>query len=259
MYCRALRWGKRLVVVLDILYALLIGPLELFFEVLYAITYRTIGDPGLSIIFLSLAMNFLVLPLYRRADAMQEAERERAKRMKPWTDHIKKTFKGDERFMMLQTYNRQCGYKPTDALKGSVSLLLEIPFFIAAYNFLSNLQLLRGVPFGPIADLGAPDGLIHVGPFSLNLLPVLMTAINCLSAAIYLKGFPLKDKIQTYGMALIFLVLLYNSPPGLVVYWTCNNIFSLVKNVFYKMKNPKKVLWAMSCCFIAAVILFAFF
>jgi membrane protein insertase Oxa1/YidC/SpoIIIJ len=32
-------------------------------------------------------------------------------------------------------------------------------------------------------------------------------------------------------MALIFLVLLYNSPSGLVLYWTCNNIFSLGKNL----------------------------
>ena len=227
---------------LDILYALLIGPLELFFEVLYSAAYRLIGNPGVSIVVLSLAMNFLVLPLYRRADAMQEAERERAKRMKPWTDHIKKTFKGDERFMMLQTYNRQCGYKPTDALKGSVSLLLEIPFFIAAYNFLSHLDLLRGVSFGPIADLGAPDALLQVGDLSINVLPLLMTALNLLSALVYMKGLPLQNKIQMYGIAAIFLVLLYNSPAGLVFYWTLNNLFSLVKNVFYKLKRPGFVL-----------------
>ena len=40
---------------------------------------------------------------------------------------------------------RQNNYSPTNALRGSVSLLLEIPFFIAAYHFLSNLELLRGV------------------------------------------------------------------------------------------------------------------
>ncbi|WP_228378566.1 hypothetical protein [Treponema endosymbiont of Eucomonympha sp.] len=30
-------------------------------------------------------------------------------------------------------------------------------------------------------------------------------------------------------MALVFLVLLYNSPAGLVLYWTVNNVFSLAK------------------------------
>lgn len=229
-------------IVLTSLYKLLIGPLELFFEVLFSITFRFVRNPGLSIIILSLAMNFLVLPLYRRADAMQEEERDRAARMKPWVDHIKKTFKGDERFMMLQAYYRECGYKQTDALKGSLSLMLEIPFFIAAFHFLSNLVLLRGEPFGPIADLGAPDALIHLGGLSVNLLPILMTAINIVSAAIYMKGFPLKNKVQMYGIAAIFLVLLYNSPAGLVFYWTLNNVFSLVKNVFYKLRNPRKVL-----------------
>ena len=223
-------------------YQLLIGPLELFFEFVFAFAYRATLDPALSILILSLAMNFLVLPLYRRADAMQEEERDRAQAMAPWVNHIKRTFKGDERFMMLQTYYRQCGYKQTDALKGSVSLLLEIPFFIAAYHFLSNLALLDGVQLGPIANLGAPDALISVGGLSINFLPILMTAINVVSAAIYMKGFPLKSKIQMYGIAAIFLVLLYASPAGLVLYWTLNNLFSLVKNIFYKLKNPGLVL-----------------
>ena len=231
---------------LDLIYALFIGPLELFFEVLYAVAFRLIGDPGLAIVALSLAMNFLVLPLYRRADAMQEAERERAKRMKRGNDHIRKTFKGDERFMMQQTFNRQNGYAPTDALKGSVSLLLEIPFFIAAYHFLSTLSLLRGVPFGPIADLGAPDALLQVGGVAINVLPLLMTAINLASAIVYMKGLPLANKVQMYGIAAIFLVLLYNSPSGLVFYWTLNNIFSLVKNLFYRMRDPRRVLVALA-------------
>lgn len=229
-------------IILSSIYQVLIGPLELFFEVIYSIAYRLIGDPGLAIVFLSLAMNFLVLPLYRRADAMQEAERDRSARMKPAVDHIKKTFKGDERFMMLQTYYRQNGYKQTDSLKGSISLLLEIPFFIAAYYYLSELSLLNGVSFGPIPDLGAPDALLQIGSITINVLPLLMTAINVVSAAVYMKGFPISSKIQMYGIAAIFLVLLYNSPAGLVFYWTLNNIFSLFKNLFYKLKHPGKVL-----------------
>ena len=233
-------------IILTSIYAILIGPLELFFEVVFSGAYQLLSDPGLSIIFLSLAMNFLVLPLYRRADAMQEAERDRSARMKPDLDHIRKTFKGDERFMVQQTYYRQNGYKQTDALKGSVSLLLEIPFFIAAYHFLSNLEILRGVSFGPLVDLGAPDGLIQIGGITINALPLIMTAINVVSAAIYMKGFPLKSKVQMYGIAAIFLVLLYASPSGLVFYWTLNNLFSLVKNLFYKLKHPGRALAAVA-------------
>ncbi|MBR5094392.1 MAG: YidC/Oxa1 family membrane protein insertase [Oscillospiraceae bacterium] len=226
----------------SMLYRLLIGPLELFFEVVFSLADHVLHDPGLSIIALSLAMNFLVLPLYRRADILQARQRDRELALKPWVDHIKKTFSGDERFMILQTYYRQNGYKQTDALKGSVSLLLEVPFFIAAYRFLSGLALLQGVPFGPIRDLGAPDGLLQVGGTAVNVLPILMTVINLISAAIYLKGFPLKDKLQMTAMALIFLVLLYGSPAGLVFYWTLNNIFSLCKNIFYKLRRPGRAL-----------------
>lgn len=227
------------------LYRLLIGPLELLFETVFAVADRLVGNHGVAIVFLSLAMNFLVLPLYRRADAMQEEQRDATERLRPGVEHIKKTFKGDERFMMLQTYYRQNHYKQTDALKGSVSLLLEIPFFIAAYRFLSGLQLLQGVAFGPIRDLGAPDGLLALGGVTINVLPILMTVINLISAEIYMKGFPFKSKIQMYVMALLFLVLLYTSPAGLVFYWTLNNVFSLLKNVFYKLRRPGLVLGAL--------------
>ena len=118
--------------ILGILYGLLIKPLELIFEIIYVMANRVIGNPGLSIIALSIAMNFLVLPLYLKADAMQMEQAEIEKGLQKWTNHIKKTFKGDERFMILQTYYRQKNYKPTQALRGSFSLLLEIPFIIAA-------------------------------------------------------------------------------------------------------------------------------
>lgn len=241
--------------ILTILHSLIIGPLKLFFDVIFSVANRFLHHPGLSIIFLSLAMNFLVLPLYMRADALQEEEKEMEAKMKPRVNQIKAAFKGDERFMILQTYYRQVGYKQTDALKGSVSLLLEIPFFIAAYQFLSNLSILQGVSFGPILDLGQPDALITIGSLTINILPILMTVINFVSAAIYTKGSPLKNKIQIYGIAVIFLVLLYQSPSGLAFYWTLNNVFSLVKNIFYKLKHPGRVLAVLaSICGLALLV-----
>ncbi len=228
--------------VLDVLYTILIMPLGLSFEVIYVIANNIINDPGLSIIALSLTMNILVLPLYMRADKMQEKERDTEARLRKGVAHIRKTFSGDEKAMMLQTYYRQNNYRPTDVFKGSVSLLLEIPFFIAAYMFLSNLQTIQGVSFWIIPDLGAPDGLLHLGDITINLLPFIMTALNIISCLLFTKGMPLKTKIQLYGMALFFLVFLYSSPSGLVFYWTLNNLFALIKTIFYKIKNPKLVL-----------------
>ncbi len=243
----------------SVLETLLIGPLKLIFEVIYNFAYRFVGHPGLAIIFLSLVMNILVLPLYRQADAMQEASRDIENKLSKGVAHIKKTFSGDERMMILQTYYRQNHYKPTDALHGSVSLLLEIPFFMAAYQFLSHLEILNGATFGPIKDLSLPDGLITIGDFSINLLPILMTAVNVISSALYLKGFPMKTKVQLYAMAAFFLVFLYTSPAGLVFYWTLNNVFSLVKTIFYKIKNPQKVLRLLTAVIGVSSIIFGGF
>lgn len=225
-----------------ILYSLTIRPLQLFFEVIYTITNTWIHNPGLSIVVLSLAMNFLVLPLYKRADAVQEEEKNIENKLRDGVAHIRKTFKGDEKMMILNTYYRQNNYRPTDVFKGSISLFLEIPFFIAAYQFLSHLSVLQGVSFGPIRDLGAADALISIGAISINVLPIIMTAVNLVSCFIFTKGYPLKTKIQLFGMAVFFFFFLYKSPSGLVFYWTLNNVFSLIKTIFYKLKNPKKVL-----------------
>ena len=242
---------------ITILETIFLGPLKLVFEIIFRGANSIVENPGIAIIFLSLLMNILVLPLYKRADAMQEKTRDVEAKLQKGVSHIKKTFSGDERMMILQTYYRQNDYKPTNALNGSVSLLLEIPFFMAAYQFLSGLEVLDGVPFGPIKDLGAPDGLIVIGSITVNLLPILMTAVNVVSSAIYLKGFPLKTKIQLYAMALFFLVFLYTSPSCLVFYWTLNNVFSLLKNIFYKIKDPQKVLrYSLSAVGIACVIAF---
>lgn len=232
---------KRYMSFITLLYTVIIGPLELLFEQVFALACHFTSDPGLSIVFLSLAVNFLVLPLYRRADAVQDEARETEKKLAPWVSHIKKTFTGDERFMMLQAYYRENHYRPSDALKGSVSLMLEIPFFMAAYNFLSGLAMLEGASFGPIRDLASPDGLLVLGGMSVNVLPIAMTVINIISGIIYTKGSSLREKIQLFVMAGLFLVLLYDSPAGLVFYWTLNNLFSLVKNILCRTLDLHKM------------------
>ena len=240
---------------LAIMETVLLGPLKLLFEFLFQWTNQVVKNPGTSIVFLSLFVNLLVLPLYKRADKIQAEARDVEAKLKDGIEHIKKYFTGDERMMILQTYYRQNNYKPTDALKSSISLLLQIPFFITAYRFLSNLSVLEGATLGPIKDLSAPDGLLIIGGITVNCLPFIMALVNIISGVIYSKDFPMKTKVQLYGMALFFLVVLYNSPAGLVFYWTLNNVFSLVKTIFYKLKNPIKALVMASSC--AGVVVLA--
>lgn len=226
----------------NLLYNLIVMPIQMVVEITYLIMSRFLGNKGLAIIAVSIVIQTMILPLYKRSDALQDEERDKQKSMEHWVKHIKSTFKGDERFMMLQTYYRQQNYKTYYALKSSFSILLQIPFFIAAYNYLSNLQDIKETAFGVIKDLGQPDHLLHVFGMQLNILPIAMTLINIVSGMIYTKGMPAKSKVQVYGLAVVFLVLLYNSPSGLVMYWTMNNIFSLLKNIFMKLlKHPTEV------------------
>src|SRR5574344_144300 len=228
---------------LSTLYTIIIYPLVQIIELVYGAFDLTFNIPGVSIIGVSIAVTLLCLPLYAVAEHWQQVERDTEKKLKPGIERIKKSFKGDEQYMILSTYYRENHYHPIMALRSSFGLLIQIPFFIAAYKYLSELSVLKGASFLFIRDLGAEDALFKIGSFPINVLPIAMTIINIIAGAIYCKGFPLKDKLQIYIMALLFLVLLYTSPSGLVLYWTMNNILSLVKNCFYKFKHPLKVLY----------------
>ena len=225
---------------LDLLWLIFIAPIEFCMKAVFDGGYTLTHSYGLALIGVSLVVNTAVLPIYNKAEGWQEEERALKKRMEPKEKMIRRCFRGQERFAMLSTLYRQSGYSPFMTLRASIGILLQIPFFLAAYLLLSNMTALDGVSFGPIRNLGAPDGLLAIGGLHINVLPILMTAINLFSAFFYTHGLSLRDKIQLYGMAGIFLVLLYNSPAGLTFYWTLNNIYSLCKNIVQKdwMKRP---------------------
>ena len=239
-----------------LLHTLIIYPLYLTIEVIYRLFLKITMNQGFSVIGVSVGITLLCLPLYAVAEHWQQVERDIQKKMKPDLDHIKDAFKGDERYMMTQAYYRQNHYSPIMALRSSFGLLIQVPFFMAAYQFLSQLETLKGVSFLFIKDMGVPDATFHIGSFPVNVLPIAMTLINMVAGIVYTKGLALREKIQVHGMAIIFLAILYNSPSGLVVYWTMNNVFSLVKNVFYKLKNPLKIFWICACAVCAAAFVY---
>lgn len=226
-----------------LLFEMIISPLKLFLEICFDVFQSFFDNYGLSILGLSFIVTVCCLPLYIIAEKWQSLDLSIQKKLEPGIKRIKQTFKGDEQYMILSTFYKQNHYHPLYSLRSSFSLLIQIPFFMAAYSFLSNLEIIKGCSFLFIKDLGNPDNLFSIGTFKINILPILMTLINCISGVIYSKGHPLREKIQIYVFALVFLVLLYNSPSGLVVYWTMNNVFSLVKNIFYKIKKPALVIY----------------
>ena len=60
------------------LYNVIVKPLELIIELVFAVPYWYTQNPILSIVAVSVFVNILTLPLYRRSDALQSREREEA-------------------------------------------------------------------------------------------------------------------------------------------------------------------------------------
>jgi YidC/Oxa1 family membrane protein insertase len=247
----------------DILYNIIIYPLVQILDLAYLFFFRIFDNHGISIIGVSLSISVLTLPLYFEAEKWQKLERSVHDKLADKIAKIKSVFHGDEQYMVLSAYYRQNRYHPIYSLRGSIGLLLQIPFFIAAYHYLSNLDTLPGTSFLGIPNLGEPDSLLG----NINILPLLMTFFNLASSAIYISSLKksssqgtLREKIQFLGMALIFLLLLYNSPSGLVLYWTFNNVFSLFKNILQKTKYSRFIIYTAVCLFslLAAVYVLFF-
>jgi hypothetical protein len=212
------------------LYTIIVYPVQQILEGCWLIFDQLTGSAGIAVLGVSLAVSLLCLPLYTAAEACQERERRLNLEMENGIRRIKRTFCGDERYMILATFYRQHHYHPVMSLRSSFGLLVQIPFFVAAWMFLSHLPQLQGTPFFCIPDLGKPDALVGIGTVRINILPVLMTFFNVMSGLVYTKGHGLREKIQMAVLAGVFFFLLYNISSALLLYWTANNVFSFVKN-----------------------------
>lgn len=210
---------------MNTLYQILIAPLEAVMGVLLSAIYGAIGSYGVSIFFLSLLINVVLFPLFQMAERWQDAEREVQKVLKPKLQQFRLAFSGEERHVMIQSLYRQAGYHPAYAMRSSFGLFLQLPFWIAAYRLLSQYQPLNGASFLVFEDLGKPDGLL----WGFNLLPFVMTGLNVAAAFVYTKSLSRTEQIQPLVLASLFLVLLYSSPAGLLLYWTFNSLFSLLR------------------------------
>jgi membrane protein insertase Oxa1/YidC/SpoIIIJ len=146
----------------DFLYTIIIFPIAQIIEFVFVFAEKLFKETGLSVIAISAAISVLTLPLYAVAEKWQRVERDTQKKFKPKIERIKAVFKGDEQYMILSTYYRQNHYHPIYALRSSFGLFIQIPFFIAAYSYLSQLEALRGASFLLIHDLGKPDALLHI-------------------------------------------------------------------------------------------------
>lgn len=211
---------------LDVLDHLFVQPLLLMYSFVYHLPeYWIDGNPGLQLLVFSVLLNLALLPLYRQMEQRSAAARAVRELVAREVARMKRHFHGRERYFYIRAVHRNYRYHPISEVLGSADLLVQMLVFITVYRYVSGLEEIVGQAYGPIADLSRPDGLLA----GANLLPLLMTVINAASVFYYVddRG----KRLQGWLLAAIFLALLYQSAAALVLYWTANNTFSLVRNL----------------------------
>ncbi len=203
----------------------IMSPFIFVIEQILLFSYELTANYGWSIILLSFAISLLLLPVFIYIEKSKKKDDVVKKKMQPLIDEIKRVYKGQERYYYIKTINRQYNYSSFKALIPILSLLLQIPFFIAAYQFLEHYEPLKEVSFWFINDLSQPDALFGV----VNFLPILMTIVNLITVYFYTINGDGSERKQMLILAGVFLVLLFNLPSGLVLYWTMNNVFSFLR------------------------------
>ncbi len=220
---------------MELLYSIFIQPIEIFYSLLYTFSIDITGSYGIGLIFLSIISAVAFSPLARFAYGLQMQETVISSVLHPQLTKIKKEYSGHERNAAINRLYDRYAYHPIYALRSALGIFLQLPFITAAYYMISSFDAVHGQAFYFVQDLGKPDALL----WGINLLPIAMTCINIL--VIYTsKGLQRKDVIQALLIAFAFLLLLYNAPSALLIFWTTNNIIFLCKNLYSLQKNSEK-------------------
>jgi YidC/Oxa1 family membrane protein insertase len=230
----------------DILYAGLWFWLRwICFGMFYLLSWIKIVIPswGVAIMVLSLAVHILMLPLSRIADRFQQQVNETEARLQPELQRIKRQYKGEEQAASILALYKTERVHPLYSLKSMLGVAVVIPVFIGAFDMLAENIHLLNTAFLWISDLSRPDALFHL-PFSLpffgadlNLLPFLMTGLSVVASALHSPPalnaeMRRRQALNMVLLAAAFFVLFYTFPAGMVLYWTTNNLISVIKSLW---------------------------
>jgi YidC/Oxa1 family membrane protein insertase len=210
---------------------------------LLAWIHMAIPSWGLSVMALSLTVNVLMTPLSRIAERFQDQVNDTEARLAPELQRIKKNYKGEVQAAKILALYKTERVHPLYSLKSLMGVAVVIPVFIGAFDMLAeNIHLLH-TGFLWISDLSRPDDLFNL-PFTLpffgnelNALPFLMTGLSVIASNLHnppaLNAELRKKQVRNMLLlAVAFFVLFYTFPAGMVLYWTTNNLISVIKSLW---------------------------
>jgi YidC/Oxa1 family membrane protein insertase len=199
--------------------------------------HAVFGNYGISIILLTAFVKIVSYPFTRKAhNSMKKMQK-----LQPQLLELKEKYRDDPQKLNRATMRlyKENGVNP---LGGCIPWLPQIPIFWALFALLGSAVELRGAPFLLwIDDLSAPDTLIEL-PFTI---PLIFTQIDAIRLLPIINGLttwlqqkfvgnmtPTTDNMQAklmQFMPLIFIFIFYNWASGFVLYWLCNNVFTIAQ------------------------------
>ncbi len=209
------------------------GRITFFAKYIFALLdflHKYIGNWGIAIILLTIIIRIILFPLSFKGMVGMQKLKELAPKMKD----LQTKHKGDPQKLqaaMMELYKKH-GANP---LGGCLPLILQIPVFFAIYRVLYNAVELKNAPFMLwIHDLSVMD------PYFV--LPLLMGFSMYLQQALTPTNFtdPMQEKVFKW-LPIIFTFFLITFPAGLILYWTINNVISIIQQLaINKMLEVKK-------------------
>lgn len=201
-------------------------------------SHKWIPNYGVILILFAIAVKIIVYPLtkksYQSTKKMQQIQ--------PMLVKLKEKYKNDPQKLNKATMNlyKEYGVNP---LGGCLPLLLQMPLLIALFQVFRSTIELRGAPFVLwIKDLSAPDTLLHIGSFPLNILPIIMAATMLLQQMMMpTTQAPGQQKQMTYIMNFVMLFIFYRFPSGLNLYYTLFNVLTIVQQKYLTPAEPAPV------------------
>ena len=219
-------------------------PLLIILKRLFSIT----GNFGVAIILLTILVRMIIFPLANRSyKAMAKM-----KKIQPKMKELQEKYKDDKKALQMEIYKlyKEQNINPMSSI---VPLLFQIPIFFALYKVLVISIEMRDAPFfGWIVDLSTKDpssifnlfGLLNFEvPYALQIgvLPLIMGFTMWLQQRLQpMTGAdPTQQKIFKW-MPVIFTFMFASMPAGLVLYWSCSNVFTIIQQAIITKKLNKE-------------------
>ncbi len=228
----------------------ILGWLEWILLQILKISYSIIPNYGVAIIILTIIIKTLLYPFTRKS--FESTSRMQA--LTPKINELKEKYKDNPAKMnaeMQALYKRE----NVNPMGGCLPMLLQMPIFFALYGLLNKYFALRGAVFIPgwITDLSSPESIYSFAPYKIpilgwsdiRLLPILFTLTMILSNKLMRN--PSTEaaggdsmKMMTTLMPVMFFFIMYNSPSGLLLYWTLTNIITVIQQKYISKKLNRK-------------------